>query len=76
MLLFKVKFSTREGTVYATSNTKDQLSTTNCDNCHFQEMWFCRDLLVGIPDLSSKGAFSFISPNIFPILYLCEATKN
>lgn len=32
--------------------------------------------LVGIPDLSFKGAFSFISPNIFTILYLCEATKN
>lgn len=36
----------------------------------------CGICLVGIPDLSSKGAFSFISPNIFPILYLCEATKN
>lgn len=36
----------------------------------------CGFAVVGIPDLSSKGAFSFISPNIYTYIVLQEATKN
>ena len=72
-MLFKVPFSTTEGTVYTTSNTKNQLSTTNVTIITFKK---CGSVGICLAGKFQRRFYPLSVKTVLPILYLHEATKN